>query len=85
MVKFVTILALATGALAGAAQAAGPTLSVASTTSDYSAVASTIIRFEDTGHDPTASLDVGTPLTLQVEPAGALSAAGFFMQRREEQ
>jgi hypothetical protein len=74
VVKFVAILALATAALAGAAQASGPTLSVAATTSEYSVAASTIIRFEDMGQDPTASLDVFAPAGFGVnldQPIGA--------------
>ena len=74
MVKFVAILALAAAALAGAAQASGPTLSVAATTNEYSVAASTIIRFEDTGRDPTASLDLFAPAGFSVnvdQPIGA--------------
>ncbi|MBA3717893.1 MAG: hypothetical protein H0W87_06675 [Actinobacteria bacterium] len=59
-----TILALsslAALALAAVASAAGPTLSVAATSSSYSAAASTIIRFADDGSDPTASIDVYAP------------------------
>jgi hypothetical protein len=62
VVKSVVILvALGAAALAGAAHAAGPTLSVAATSSEYSAGGSTIIRFEDTGQDPTASVDIFAP------------------------
>jgi hypothetical protein len=62
MLKVVSIVSpLAASALAGAALAAGPTLSVAATTSEYSTVASTIIRFADTGADATSSLNVYAP------------------------
>ena len=74
MVKFVAILALATAALAGAAQASGPTLSIAATTNEYSVAASTIIRFEDTGRDPTASLDVFAPAGFGVNVAQPIGA-----------
>jgi hypothetical protein len=61
VVKLIAIVSTLAAASAGAALAAGPTLSVAATTSDFSVAASTIIRFEDTGHDPTASVDVFAP------------------------
>jgi hypothetical protein len=62
VVKFVAIVsAFATAAFAGAALAAGPTLSVSATTSEFSAAASTIIRLEDTGADPIASVDLFSP------------------------
>jgi hypothetical protein len=68
VVKLVAILsAFGAAALAGAALAAGPTLSVAATTSEYSAAGSTIIRFEDTGQDPTASIDVFAPAGFGVD------------------
>ena len=41
--------------------AAGPELSVSATTSAFSASASTIIRFDDTGVDPTSSVDLYAP------------------------
>ena len=67
MLKFASISALAALAAAASALAAGPTLSVSATTSEYSAAASTIIRFEDTGQDPTASMDVFAPAGFGVD------------------
>ena len=62
MIKPIVILsALASLAIAGAALAAGPTLSVTATTSDFGVASSTVIRFENTGGDPTASLDLFAP------------------------
>jgi hypothetical protein len=66
--------ALAAAALAGAALAAGPTLSVSATTSALSTAASTIIRFQDTGQDPIASIDVYAPPGYEAgldQPIGA--------------
>ncbi len=79
MLKVVAILsALAASALAGAALAAAPTLSVSATTSEFATAASTIIRFEDTGQDPTASMDVFAPAGFGVDlgqPIGATIGA----------
>ncbi len=61
MLKVVAILSALAAATAGAALAAGPTLSVAASTSQYSVAGATIIRFEDTGTDPTASVDLFAP------------------------
>ena len=75
MPKFALILStLAALASAAAAAAAGPTLSVAATTSDYSAAGTTIIRFEDSGRDPTASIELFAPPAYRVDldqPIGA--------------
>lgn len=74
MLKFASISALAALAAAASALAAGPTLSVSATTSEFSAAATTIIRFEDTGQDPTASMDVFAPAGFGVDlsqPIGA--------------
>lgn len=75
MLKVVSIVStLAAAALAGVALAAGPTLSVAATTSEYSTAGSTIIRFADTGADPTSAVDVFAPAGFQVnldQPIGS--------------
>ena len=75
MPKFALILStLAALASTAAAAAAGPTLSVAATTSQYSIAGSTIIRFEDTGREPTASIDVFAPTAYGLsldQPIGA--------------
>jgi hypothetical protein len=75
VVKVVAIVsALVAAALAGAALAAGPTLSVSATTSEFSVAGSTIIRFEDTGADPTASVDLFSPAGFGVnldQPIGS--------------
>jgi hypothetical protein len=78
VLKFASISALAALAAAASALAAGPTLSVSATTSEFSAAASTIIRFEDTGQDPTASMDVFAPAGFGVDvgqPIGATIGA----------
>jgi hypothetical protein len=56
-----SLFALAAVAAAAGALAAGPELSVSATTSAFSASGSTIIRFEDTGQDPTSSIDLFAP------------------------
>lgn len=78
MLKFASISALAALAAAASALAAGPTLSVSATTSEFAAAASTIIRFDDTGQDPTASMDVFAPAGFGVDvgqPIGATIGA----------
>ena len=77
MIKSISISflsGLAALALAGAAFAAGPTLSVSATTSELSATASTIIRFDDTGADPTASIDVFAPAGYAIDLAQPIGA-----------
>lgn len=74
MLKSASLTLLASLALAAAAAAAGPTLSVSATTSEFSASGSTVIRFEDTGTDPTSSMDVFAPPGFGVDlgqPIGA--------------
>jgi hypothetical protein len=79
VLKAIAILStLVASTCAAAASAAGPTLSVAASTSSLSAAGATIIRFEDTGHDPTASLDVFAPAGFGVnldQPIGATIGA----------
>jgi hypothetical protein len=68
------LVGLAAVAFAGVALAAGPTLSVSATTSEFSVGASTIVRFEDTGQDPTASIDLFAPAGYTVnldQPIGS--------------
>jgi hypothetical protein len=67
VLKFASISALAALAAAASALAAGPTLSVSATTSEFAAAASTIFRFDDTGQDPTASIDVYAPAGFGVD------------------
>ena len=79
MLKAIAILStLVASTCAAAAAAAGPTLSVAASTSGLSAAGATIIRFEDTGHAPTASLDVFAPAGYGInldQPLGATIGA----------
>src|SRR5215208_947052 len=57
--KSLTLAAMATALVAGAsARAAGPTLSVAPTSSVFAAAGTTILRFNDDGLAPTATIDV---------------------------
>jgi hypothetical protein len=75
VIKPVVILAtLASLALAGVALAAGPTLSVAATASEFGVAAWTIVRFENTGEEPAASIDVFAPVGYTInldQPIGS--------------
>jgi hypothetical protein len=70
VIKSASILVLsglAAFAVAAGALAEGPALSVSATTSAFSASGSTVVRFADTGQDPTSSIDLFAPAGYAVE------------------